>query len=114
ILWKDNFPFLRSFFPTGKLIAAEHWLAPDSARVSFIPRPPDCHSKLAGDSRRLTRRGQEKNVEERVPVFTQHTQLFHKYKIRERKDSPSRNCNDSWKKIRNRTTNCETFTKHLL
>jgi len=58
--------------------------------------------------------GQEKNVEERVPVFTQHTQFFHKYKIRERKDSPSRKCNESWKKIRKRTAIGETFPKHLL
>jgi len=52
-------------------------------------------------------------VEERVPVFTQHTQFFHKYKIRERKDFPSRKCNESWKKIGKRMAIGETFPKHL-
>jgi len=33
-----------------------------------------------------------------VPAFTQHTQLFHKRKIRECKYFPSRKCNESWKK----------------
>jgi hypothetical protein len=50
-------------------------------------------------------------VEERVPVFTQHTQFFHKRKIRESKCFPSRKCNESWKKIENATSIGETFPK---
>jgi len=52
-------------------------------------------------------------VEERVPVFTQHTQFFHNYKIRECKDFPSRKCNESWRKIGKRMAIGETFPKHL-
>jgi len=52
-------------------------------------------------------------VEERVPVFTQHTQLFHKYKTRESKHFPSRKCNESWKKNKNSSTSGETFPKQL-
>src|SRR5262249_29701074 len=66
-----------------------------------------------GDFRRLARRGQEKNVEECVPAFTQHTQFFHKCKICQCKHFPSRKCNESWKKNKNSTTCGETFPKHL-
>jgi len=59
----------------------------------------------------LARRGQEENVEERVPVFTQHTQFFHKCKIPESEPFPSRKCNESWKKIEMLTASGETFPK---
>jgi len=52
-------------------------------------------------------------VEERVPVFTQHTQFFHKYKVRESKYFPSCKCNESWKKNRKLIVIGETFPKHL-
>jgi hypothetical protein len=70
----------------------------DPAASLFCPSTARLLRKSAGDSRRLTRREQEKNVEERVPAFTQHTQFFHRRKIRECKYFPSRKCNESWKK----------------
>src|SRR5215467_11037055 len=106
-------PLLRSFLVRENLFAAEQLLAPRFRSRLFVPRPPDYLRKSAGDSRRLTRRGQEKNVEERVPVFTQHTQFFHKRKTRECKYFPSRKCNESWKKNKKPAAFGETFPKHL-
>ena len=52
-------------------------------------------------------------MEERVPVFTQHTQFFHKYKIRESKYFPSRKCNETRKKNEDAITIGETFPKQI-
>jgi len=52
-------------------------------------------------------------VEASVPVFTQHTQFFHKHKIPVSKYFPSRKCNESWKKIAKPAAVGETFPKHL-
>jgi len=107
-------PLLRSFLVRESYSQRNNSLAPRfRSRPTFVPRPPYCLLMSAGDSRRLTRRGQEKNVEERVPVFTQHTQFFHKRKIRECKHFPSRKCNESWGKNRKPITIGETFPKHL-
>src|SRR5262249_40459285 len=103
---------LEVLFRTGKLFAAELLLAPRFHPRLFVPSTARLLHKSAGDSRRLTRRGQEKNVEERVPVFTQHTQFFHKYKVRESKYFPSCKCNESWKKNRKLIVIGETFPKH--
>jgi len=102
--------FLLKYFPYGKLFAAEHWLAP-RFRSTLCPSTANQLHKSAGDSLRLTRRGQEKNVEERVPVFTQHTQFFHMLKIHQCKFSPARKYNDSWKKKRNFDERGETYPK---
>src|SRR5262245_37856045 len=65
---------------TGKLIRSGNCF-PLIPLTSFLaPRPLDRLHESAGDSLRLTRTGQAKSVEEHVPAFTQHTQLFHNRK----------------------------------
>jgi hypothetical protein len=102
---------LKSSFPTGSHSQGNVCLPLDSACVSLCPSTANCLRKSAGDSRRLTLTGQGKNVEERVPVFTQHTQFFHKRKIRECKLLPSCKCNNSRKKQARDHARGETFPK---
>src|SRR5262249_14674443 len=80
--------------------------------TSFLaPRPPDRINESAGDSLRLTRTGQAKSVEEHVPAFTQHTQLFHNRKTASGSRFSRRKCKHPQKKIENQFLAGEGFPK---